>query len=420
MTPNAPVSKKAPVKASLADYPGGQLIKSITQGDFKNKRVFVRVDFNVPIKNGVVGDLTRIEAALPTLKYLREKGAKLIIASHLGRPNGRIDPKFTLEPVASVLGEMLKTEVVFAHESYGLPVQSQSKELREGQVMLLENLRFYSGEENNDTDFAVKLSGLADAYVNDAFGTCHRAHASISALPKLMENKFAGFLLEKEISELGRIVHNPARPFVAILGGSKVSDKVGVIEALAVKSSKIFIGGAMAYTFLRALKVETGTSMVEVDKIPLAAKIMERAKNSNCKILLPVDHKIANKFDPPHDIKVSDNAHIPAGQMGLDIGPKTIELYKRELSGAKCIFWNGPMGVFEQKPFDEGTMAIAHAIADLPECVKVCGGGDSVAALNMSGLASSFNHVSTGGGASLEMIEGAPMPGIDSLKRVPK
>ena len=417
---NKPKNLDASGQANLSNYPGGQLIKTLKQGDFKNKRVFVRVDFNVPLKDGEVTDDTRIRAALPTLKYLRAQGAKLIIASHLGRPKGKIEERFSLEPVASKLGEILEADVVFSHVAYGLPVQSQSKELREGQVLLLENLRFYPGEENNEADFAVKLSNLADAYVNDAFGTCHRAHASVSALPKLMDQKFAGLLLEKEISELGRVVHNPERPFVAVLGGSKVSDKVGVIEALLVKSSRIIIGGAMAYTFLRALKVEVGNSLVEVDKIDLAKKILQRSESSNCKILLPVDHKIANQFDPPHKVELSTNAHIPSSWLGMDIGPKTIELYKRELQGARCVFWNGPMGVFEQKEFAEGTLSLARNIAELENCVKVCGGGDSVAALNESGVAEKFTHISTGGGASLEMIEGKPMPGIEALKRFPK
>lgn len=408
------------MKASLSNYPGGQLIKTLADGDFKNKRVFVRVDFNVPIKDGVVGDDSRIRAAIPTLKFLKEKGAKLIVASHLGRPKGKPEPKYSMEPVAALLGQYLGSDVVFAHDSVGLPVQRQSKEIKDNQVLLLENLRYYPGEEANEGDFAVKLASLCDAYVNDAFGTCHRAHASVSALPNLVNEKFAGFLLEKEISELGRVIHNPERPFVAILGGSKVSDKVGVIEALVVKSSKIIIGGAMAYTFLRALKVETGTSMVEADKVALAGKILERAKEANCKILLPVDHMMADAFDAPHNTKVSENAHIPAGWMGMDIGPKTLELYTRELAGTRCVFWNGPMGVFERQPFDKGSLGLAVAIGELPNCIKVCGGGDSVSALNMSGAADKFTHISTGGGASLEMIEGKPMPGIESLKRIPK
>ncbi len=408
------------MKASIANYPGGQLIKTLADGDFKNKRVFVRVDLNVPIKDGVVGDDSRIRAALPTLQFLKDKGAKLIVASHLGRPKGKVDTRYSMEPVAAVLGDLLNLDIVFAHDSVGLPVQRQSKEIRDGQVLLLENLRFYPGEEANDGDFAVKLASLCDVYVNDAFGTSHRAHASVSALPGLVNEKYAGLLLEKEISELGRVIHNPDRPFVAVLGGSKVSDKVGVIEALTVKSSKIIIGGAMAYTFLRALNVEVGKSMVEPDKIALAGKILERAKEAKCKILLPVDHIIADSFDPPQSVKVSDNAHIPAGWMGLDIGPKTLELYQRELVGSRCIFWNGPMGVFENEAFAKGTLGVAKTIAELPNCVKVCGGGDSVAALHMSGVAEAFTHISTGGGASLEMIEGLPMPGIESLKRIPR
>lgn len=408
------------MKASISNYPGGQLIKTLADGEFKNKRVFVRVDFNVPIQDGVVSDDTRIKAAIPTLKYLKEKGAKLIVASHLGRPKGKPDPKYTMEPVAALLGQYLGSDVVFAHDSVGLPVQRQSKEIKDNQVLLLENLRYYPGEEANEGDFAVKLASLCDMYVNDAFGTSHRAHASVSALPNLVNEKFAGFLLEKEISELGRVIHNPERPFIAILGGSKVSDKVGVIEALVVKSSKIFIGGAMAYTFLRALNVEVGNSRVELDKVALAKKILERANEAKCKILLPVDHMLATSFDAPHETKVSENAHIPQGWMGLDIGPKTLELYKRELEGARCVFWNGPMGVFEREPFERGSLGLAIAIGGLPNCIKVCGGGDSVSALNMSGAADKFTHISTGGGASLEMIEGLPMPGIESLKRIPK
>ncbi len=408
------------MKASLADYPGGQLIKTLPQGEFKNKRVFVRVDFNVPVKDGVVQDDTRIRAALPTLNYLKEQGAKLVVASHFGRPKGKAEAKYSLEPVAGVLGKLLGLDVLFSHEISGLPVLRQTKEIRDGQVMLLENLRFYPGEEANESDFAVKLASLCDAYVNDAFGTCHRAHASVSALPKLIEERYAGFLLEKEISELGRVVHNPQRPFIAVLGGSKVSDKVGVIEALAVKSSKIIIGGAMAYTFLRALNVEIGKSMVESDKVTLAEKILDRAKKSDCKILLPVDHALADSFDNPGAVTYSSNAHIDKYKMALDIGPKSIELFNRELQGAKCVFWNGPMGVFEKKPFDKGTMAMAKSIADLENCVKVCGGGDSVSALHQSGLADKFTHISTGGGASLEMIEGKAMPGIESLKRYSK
>lgn len=408
------------MKASLADYPGGQLIKTLHQGDFKNKRVFVRVDFNVPVKDGVVQDDTRIRAALPTLNFLKEQGAKLVVASHFGRPKGKADSKYSLEPVASVLGNLLGLDVLFSHEISGLPVMRQTKEIRDGQVMLLENLRYYPGEEANETDFAVKLASLCDAYVNDAFGTCHRAHASVSALPKLIEDRYAGFLLEKEISELGRVVHNPQRPFIAVLGGSKVSDKVGVIEALTVKSSKIIIGGAMAYTFLRALNVEIGKSMVESDKVTLAEKILDRAKKSDCKILLPVDHALADSFDNPGAVSYSTNAHIDKNKMALDIGPKSIELFNRELQGAKCVFWNGPMGVFEKKPFDKGTMAMAKSIADLENCATICGGGDSVSALHQSGLADKFTHISTGGGASLEMIEGKAMPGIESLKRYPK
>lgn len=395
-------------------------IKSISDAENLNgKRVFVRVDFNVPIKNGVVQDDTRIRAALPTLEFLISKGAKVICASHLGRPKSEADKEFSLEPVAAKLGELLNKDVLFSHETYGTAVTRQSKELKEGNILVIENLRFHQGEKADSSDFAAKLAQLCDIYVNDAFGVSHRADASVDELPRQVSEKFAGLLLEKEIQELNRLIQNPVRPLVSILGGAKVSDKVKVIEALSVKSSKIIIGGAMAYTFLRALKVETGNSLVEVDKITLAKNILDRAEKSNCKILLPVDHIIAEDFNGPAADQPTTNAHIPEGFMGMDIGPKTRELYTRELQGAKSIFWNGPMGVFEKEAFAQGTLGMAKAIAECDAEIKICGGGDSVSALNKSGYADAFTHISTGGGASLEMIEGAVMPGIESLRRKP-
>ncbi len=399
------------------DYPGGDRIKALSQLEFEGQRVFLRVDFNVPLdKAGSVTDDTRIRAAIPTIRYLQEKGAKIVVASHLGRPKGKREAKDSLEPVAARLSEILEMDITFADDCVGTNVVRKSQELKPGEILVLENLRYHEGEEKNSSDFAYKLLELTDIYVNDAFGTCHRAHASTAGLPALVKRKAAGFLLEKEIQALSELVHNPDRPLMAILGGSKVSDKAKVIETLLVKSSKIFIGGAMAYTFLRALKVQTGNSRVEPDLINLAEKILERSEKARCKILLPVDHVTGDTFDHPGNPVVTSNAHIPEGRIALDIGPKTRELYVRELAGAKSIFWNGPMGVFEKIPFNEGTLSIAKAIAEIPARLKICGGGDSVAAINQAGLSSAFSHISTGGGASLEMIEGAPMPGIESLK----
>lgn len=409
----------------MKDYPGGDRIASLADLEVEGKRVFVRVDFNVPLsdekgadKGGAarVKDATRIEGALATIQNLRERGAKVICASHLGRPKGAPNDKYSLEPVAEKLGELLGVDVIFAHDCIGDGIIRQSKDLKPGQVFVLENLRFHPDEEKNAHDFAFRLSQLCDVYVNDAFGTSHRAHASVDELPKLMKHKAAGFLLEKEVEALAGLIYNPPRPLVSILGGSKVSDKAKVIDALMVKSQKILIGGAMAYTFLRALQCETGDSRVEADMVTMAKRILERAKESKCKILLPVDHVTGASFDNPGEPQVTTNAHIPAGRLGLDIGPKTRELFTRELQGAAAVFWNGPMGVFEKKPFDEGTNAVAKAIFDLSAKTKICGGGDSVAAIHAAGLEAGFTHISTGGGASLEMLEGAPMPGIDALK----
>jgi len=401
---------------SLTSYPGGERIKRLNDLDVAGKRVFLRVDFNVPMKDGVVTDDTRIRAALPTIEALCEKGASVICASHLGRPKGR-SPKDSLEPAAQHLSELTSRDIIFSEDCTGNGVVRQSKELKAGQILVLENLRFYEGEEKNDQAFAYELAKLCDVYVNDAFGTCHRAHTSTDALPRMVAERGAGLLLEKEIVALAKIIHSPDRPLVAILGGSKVSDKAKVIDSLMVKSSKILIGGAMAYTFLRALKVQTGNSRVETELVSLAGKMMERAAKSQCKIILPMDHVTGASFDNPGTPQITENAHIPEARMGLDIGPRTRELFKRELEGARSILWNGPMGVFEKKPFDEGTNFIAHVIADSSATSKICGGGDSVAAINLAGVADRFTHVSTGGGASLEMLEGAPMPGIDSLKR---
>ncbi|HVJ63704.1 MAG TPA: phosphoglycerate kinase [Bdellovibrionota bacterium] len=398
-------------------YAGGERIKRLVDLDLAGKRVFLRADFNVPLKDGKITDDTRIRSVVPTIEYLRAKGAKVICASHLGRPNGEVNEAFTLEPVAARLGELLGIDVLFADDSVGIAVVREAKELKPGGVMVLQNLRFHPEEEANSENYATQLSQVADFYVNDAFGASHRAHASIDALPRVMKNRAAGLLLEKEVEALTQIINNPQRPMMSILGGSKVSDKVKVIDALMVKSSKIFIGGAMAYTFLRALDVKVGSSRVEADKITLARKILERASTAKCQIILPVDHLTGASFDNPGTPKVTQNAHILDNAMALDIGPKTIELFTRELAGAETIFWNGPMGVFEKPGFDVGTNAIAEFIAKSAAKVKVVGGGDSVAAVKKAGLEAGFTHVSTGGGASLEMIEGAPMPGLEALKR---
>lgn len=405
-------------KNHFPDYPGGEKIRLPSDLEVSGKRVFVRVDFNVPVKKGIIGDDTRIRAAIPTLNYLLEKGARVICASHLGRPKGGKDSSQSLEPVAERLGELLVRPVIFSDDCIGEGVTRQSKDLKPGEVMVLENLRFHEGEEKNSSDFAHKLRELCDVYINDAFGTCHRAHASTAGLPALIPHRAAGFLLEKEIAALGKLIHNPDRPLISILGGSKVSDKIKVIEALMVKSEKILIGGAMAYTFLRALECKVGNSRIEVDLIPHCKKLLERSKTSMCEIVLPVDHALGDSFDNPGQRTLSENAHIPDGKMALDIGPKTRELFARKLSGAKTLFWNGPLGVFEKPPYNEGTVAIAQAIATHSATSKICGGGDSVAAIMATGLEASFTHISTGGGASLEMVEGIPMPGIEALKIV--
>ena len=401
---------------NFKDYPGGDRIRSVESLELKGKRVFLRVDFNVPMDKGQITDDTRIRGALKTIQFLQSQGAKVLCASHLGRPKGAPDPAFSLEPVAERLGTLLGTDVLFADDCVGNAIARQAAELKPGGVMVLENLRFHPGEEKNDRDFAHRLKEICDVYVNDAFGTCHRAHASVSALPALIKEKGAGFLLASEIQALGKLVHNPERPLVAVLGGSKVSDKAKVVDALLVKASKILIGGAMAYTFLKGKKIQLGSSRVELDLVKLTEKMMERAQAANCEIILPMDHVCGKSFDNPGNPVITENTHIPEGLMGLDIGPRTRELFSKHLKEARSIFWNGPMGVFEKPPFDEGTRWMAEQIAQSTAVHKICGGGDSVAAITLMKLEAGFTHISTGGGASLEMIEGAPMPGIEALK----
>ncbi len=411
-------------------------IKSVEDLNLDGKRVFVRVDFNVPLDNGVITDDFRIRQAIPTIQYIIRNGGLPIVASHLGRPKNNPDPAFSLKPVAERLSELLpEREVIFAEDCVGDGIVEQSKRLQPGQILLLENLRFYEEEEGKPrgkyaTDeekaaakkavkesqkkFAESLAALADVYVNDAFGTCHRAHASMATMvPHFGENKACGYLLQKEIKFLGGIVYDPEHPYVAILGGAKVSDKIGVIESLIEKCDQICIGGAMAYTLLAAKGVDVAASRVESDALDIAKNILDKAANSKCELLLPVDHVVSTALDDTTPCTVVEK--FAAGQMGLDIGPKTREKYADVIRKAKSVFWNGPMGVFENPRYAEGTIAVAKA---LTECKgnTVVGGGDSAAAIRQFGMADKVTHVSTGGGASLELVEGKELPGVEALR----
>ncbi len=393
-------------------------LKTIDALDLAGKRVFIRVDFNVPLdEQGRVTDDARIRAALPTIRYAIEKRAKVILASHLGRPKGKPEDrqKYTLEPVGERLSELLRQDVILADDCVGDGVKKLVKDLKEGQVLLLENLRFHPEEEKNDEEFAKELASLADVWVNDAFGTAHRAHASTAGMARFVREKAAGFLVKKELEYLGKALGNPSRPFVALLGGAKVSDKIKVLENLIAKADALCIGGAMAYTFLKAQGVEVGKSLVEADKLDLARQILERAQAKKMDLLLPVDHVCgAEPKETAKRVVVNDRA-IPADLMGLDIGPKTLDRYRQRILAAKTVFWNGPMGLFEQKPWAEGTFGVAKAMAE-SQAVTVVGGGDSAAAVEQARLVDRMTHVSTGGGASLEFIEGRELPGIKALE----
>ena len=391
-------------------------IKTIEGVDVRGKRVLVRVDFNVPVKDGVVGDDTRIRAALPTISYLVEHGARVILISHLGRPAGEgYEEKFTLAPAAARLAELIDAPVVFASDTIGEDARAKAANLSDGCIVVLENLRFDKREKKNDPAFCKELASLADLYVNDAFGTAHRAHASTAGVAALLPS-YAGFLLAGEVDTLSGMLDAPERPFVAILGGSKVSDKVGVIDALIDKADTIIIGGGMCFTFLLAEGKQVGTSLEEEDWVERAGEMIQKAKAAGVKLLLPVDIVAADAFAEDAAKVTCDADSIPEDMMGLDIGPKTEELYASAIAQGATVFWNGPMGVFEMKAFEHGTKAVAEAVAANTQAATIIGGGDSVAAVNKFELADQMTFISTGGGASMELVEGKPLPGVEALR----
>lgn len=395
-------------------------ISFVSDLELDERSVFMRVDFNVPLNSdGTIADDTRIRAALPSIDYVLEHAEKLILASHLGRPGGKRDPALSLEPVAVVLADLLDTEVILPEENTDRVVPTLIEELRPGHVVLLENLRFNSGEKSGDADFSEWLASLADVYVNDAFGAAHRRHASVYQMVQHFGRgtKAGGFLMQREIRELGNLMSEPRRPFVAVMGGSKVSDKIGVLTSLIEHVDTVLVGGAMAYTFLKAQGVEVGNSMVETDLLETAGDILEAAERANKAIHLPSDHSAAKSFDVHRadDVVVTPSQSIENGLLGLDIGPHTVESFCDIIRGAGTVFWNGPMGVFENELFANGTMAVAKTLA-ASSAYSVVGGGDSASAIRQSGLTKEIDHVSTGGGASLEYLEDVPLPAIEALR----
>lgn len=389
-------------------------LNTIRDYDFSGKRVVIRVDFNVPLKDGVVTDDTRIKSALPTINYLLDHGASLVVMTHLGRPKGKKNPEFSLKPVAKKFAEDLGRDVQLADDVIGPEVEAQVKALKPGQVLLLENVRFYAEEEANDPAFAKKLASYGDVYVNDAFGTAHRAHASTEGIAHYLP-AYAGFLIEKEVKFMAPLLENPARPFVVIIGGSKVSSKISVLESMLKTADTMIIGGGMAYTFKKVLGFKIGQSIFEPDYVDVAKKFLEDAKKKGVKVILPVDNLCGDSFDEHTPVSLYEG-DIPDDKQGMDIGPKTIELIRQALNGAKSVVWNGPMGVFEFDEFAHGTEEVAKMLAE-SDATTVVGGGDSVAAVNKFNLASKISHVSTGGGASLEFLEGKVLPGIKALEK---
>ena len=390
--------------------------KTVRDIDLKDKKVIVRCDFNVPLdENGKITDNRRIVGALDTIKYLLEQNAKIILVSHLGRPKGEVKPEFSLKPVAEELSRLLGKDVKLASDIIGESAKTLTSKMKSGDIVLLENIRFDAREEKNDLEFAKQLASMAEIYVNDAFGTAHRAHSSTAGIAQYLP-AVSGFLMEKELNFLGTVLENPKRPFVAILGGAKVSDKIAVIDNLLNKVNSLIIGGAMANTFIKAMGYNVGNSLCETDKIDLANELIEKAKLKNIKLILPIDAKIGKEFNKDTESKIVDINNVPEGWSIFDIGPKTIELYKKELENAKTIVWNGPVGLFEFDQFAIGTNSVAEILASLDNATTIIGGGDSAAAVEKSGLADKMTHISTGGGASLEFLEGKKLPGVECLQ----